>query len=148
MPNACFIDTNVLLYVKDPTAPTKQARAIEWLDVLADRNLAVVNPQVLNEFAHNVIKKLPHIGYEALVENLESMRPWCTAPMNDETALQGLAIRRRFKFSFYDATLVAAAIAGDCDMFLSEDLGHDVRIGALRIVNPFLADPRTLLEKD
>src|SRR5262245_29445337 len=137
MPNACFIDTNILLYTKDPANPSKRERAREWLDALADENLIVISPQVLNEFAHNVIRKFPHIGYDELRENLEGLRPWCVAPVNDETALQALAIHRRYQFSFYDSALVAAAVAFGCDVFLSEDLTHDQKLGGLTIVNPF-----------
>ncbi len=145
MPNACFLDTNVILYAKDPRAPIKRERAREWLNVLGDRNLAVISPQVLNEFAHNVLRKFPHVGIAELLENLEAMRPWCLAPMTGETAVQGLLIHQRFKFSFYDSTLLAAAITYGCDVFLSEDLGHDQRFNGLRIVNPFIAEPRSLL---
>ena len=49
MPNACFIDTNILLYTKDPAAPDKRRRALAWLDALASRDLAVISPQVMNE---------------------------------------------------------------------------------------------------
>ena len=148
MPNAFFVDTNVLLYVKDPKGPLKRERAIAWLDALTQRNLAVISPQVLNEFAHNIISKFPHVTERELRENMQAMRHWCRAPTSAETALLGLTIHHRFRFSFYDATLVAAAATFGCTYFLSEDLGHNQRIGSLRIVNPFMSDPETILERD
>jgi predicted nucleic acid-binding protein len=112
---------------------------------LASEDRAIVSPQVLNEFAHNVLRKLPHIGYDALAEYLESMRPWCLAVMSDETALNGLVIHRRFRFSFYDSSLVAQALSFGCDLFLSEDMSHQQRVGDMRIVNPFAGEPRDYL---
>lgn len=148
MPNACFIDTNVLLYTKDPQTPSKRERARAWLDALANENLGVVSPQVLNEFAHNIIRKFPHISYDELHENLQALRPWCLAPFSDETALQALAIHRRYRFSFYDCALLASALSCGCDVFLSEDLGHDQKLGELTIVNPFIVDPSAFLSEN
>jgi predicted nucleic acid-binding protein len=141
MPSGCFIDTNILIYTRDPQVPQKQARAIEWLRVLADANRLVISPQVMNEFAHNVIRKLPEITPEQLRVSLQDLQQWCTAFTTAETALNGLAIHRRFRFSFYDSVLVASALAVGCDLFLSEDLAHGQRVAGLSIINPFLADP-------
>src|SRR3954466_13051955 len=109
MPSACFIDTSVFLYAKDPRVPTKRARSRNWLELLAAKQLAVISPQVLNEFAHNILRKFPEISYEELRDSLELMTPFCRAQVTERTALQALAIHRRFKLSFYDSALVAAA---------------------------------------
>jgi predicted nucleic acid-binding protein len=146
MPNACFVDTNILLYARDRAALAKQQRAAQWLDALSARELVVVNPQVLNEFAHNVLRKLKHISPDQLRELLEAMRPWCMAPIDGDTALHGLAIHLRYRFSFYDCTLLASAIAHGCDVFLSEDLRHDQLVADLRIVDPFRTEPESFLE--
>jgi predicted nucleic acid-binding protein len=83
-----------------------------------------------------------------LRENMQAMQPWCRASTTAETALLGLAIHQRFKFSFYDATLIAAAVSFGCDYFLSEDLGHNQNIGSMRVINPFASEPDTVLEKN
>jgi predicted nucleic acid-binding protein len=141
MQSGYFIDTNILIYTRDPRVPQKRARAVEWLRVLADENRIVISPQVMNEFAHNVIRKLPEITPDQLLASLQDLQQWCTALTTAETALTGLAIHRRFQFSFYDSVLIASALAVGCDAFLSEDLAHGQRIASLRIINPFLADP-------
>lgn len=141
MPNGCFIDTNILIYTRDRQVPQKRARATEWLRPLADENRLVISPQVINEFAHNVIRKLPEITPEQLLTSLQDMQQWCTAFTTAETAMKGLAIHRRFRFSFYDSVLIASALAVGCDSFLSEDLAHGQRVATLRIINPFLAEP-------
>jgi predicted nucleic acid-binding protein len=103
---------------------------------------------VLNEFAHNILRKFPAIGYAELRDSLESMIPFCRAPVTERTPLQALAIHRRFKFSFYDSAMVAAALTYGCDVFLSEDLGHNQRLGEMRIVDPFRVDPGDYLEQN
>jgi predicted nucleic acid-binding protein len=147
MPNGCFIDTNVLLYTKDPKIPSKRERAREWLSVLANENRAIISPQVLNEFAHNIIRKFPHVSHDELRQNIEAVRPWCVAPITDETTLHALAVYRRFRFSFYDCVLLATAMDFGCEIFLSEDLSHNQRLGRLRIVNPFTAAPSAFLKQ-
>ena len=41
MPNACFIDTNVMLYLNDSRALEKQRTARQWVAALAARDLIV-----------------------------------------------------------------------------------------------------------
>ena len=141
MPSGCFIDTNILIYTRDRQVPQKQKRATEWLRVLADENRLVISPQVMNEFAHSVIRKLPEVTPEQLLASLQDMQQWCTALTTAQTAIDGHAVHRRFQFSFYDSVLIASALAVGCDSFLSEDLAHGQRVATLRIINPFLADP-------
>jgi predicted nucleic acid-binding protein len=148
MPSVCFVDTNIFLYAQDPKTPTKRARATDWLIGLADRDLLVVSPQVLNEFAHNVLRKMQHVTDEELSASLQAMRVWCRATVTDETALQALALNRRFNLSFYDAALLSSAVTSGCDLFLSEDLSHGQKIERLQVVNPFLVEPQTILQAD
>lgn len=148
MPNArmsCFVDTNVLLYAQDLNWPEKQRRAVAWLDAVARENLAVISPQVMNEFAAACLKKLPHLCTHQVLDALKEMEMFCRAPTSAETAMNGLLLHERFKLSFYDAVLIASALAADCGLFLSEDLGHFQSFGALRVVNPFRVAPQDLL---
>ena len=148
MPSACFIDTNLLLYAQDPRAPEKAERVVEWLGALADLDSVVISPQVLNEYAHNIIRKFPHVGYDRLLAELEFMQPWCRAQTNCRTAVQALRIHQRFKFSFYDSCLVSSALEYGCDIFLSEDMSHRQRIAGMQIINPFLSDIRSITEQN
>lgn len=151
MPNGkmnCFIDTNVLLYAQDPTSPEKRKRAVEWLDAVVDRELAIISPQVMNEFAYACIKKLRHISIEQLLGTLQKMQTFCHASTAAETAITGLLLHQRYKLAFYDAVLIASAISADCRIFLSEDLNHSQSFGALRIVDPFLVAPQEILQPD
>ena len=52
---------------------------------------------------------------------------------------QALELKARWKFSFYDSLIVAAALEAGCKRLYSEDLQHGQRIQGLRIENPFRA---------
>ena len=49
-----FVDTNILLYVRDDRFPDKQSTATHWLAMLAQRDALIVSPQILGEL-HNAI---------------------------------------------------------------------------------------------
>ena len=49
-----------------------------------------------------------------------------------------MALARSHDFSFYDALIVASAIAAGCDTLLTEDLQAGRRIAGMTIVNPFV----------
>ena len=65
---------------------------------------------------------------------------WQIGPSAD---LYGAAldVRGRYGFSFYDALIVASALAAGCTRLLSEDLQHGRRVGDLTIVDPIRASP-------
>jgi predicted nucleic acid-binding protein len=100
----------------------------------------VICPQVLNEYAHNILRKFPEVGAGRLLAQLESMRPWCRAQTNERTALHAVRIHGRYQFSFYDSCLIASALEYGCDLFLSEDLSHGQRIAGMQIVDPFRSE--------
>ena len=148
MPSAYFIDTNLLLYAQDREAPEKAKRVVEWLGALADRDSIVISPQVLNEYAHNIIRKFQHVGADRLLSELGFMQQWCRAQTNCHTAIHALRIHRRYRFSFYDSCLVASALEYGCDVFLSEDMSHGQRIAGMQIINPFLSELRSITEQN
>ncbi len=137
MANACFIDTNVMLYLNDSRDQQKQATARAWISALAEHDLIVISPQVMNEFAYNVLRKFPEVTQAQLQRFLMAMTPWCKATMTAQTSLDALAVHARYRFSFFDSTMIAAALAYGCDVFLTEDLASGQRIGDLTILNPF-----------
>jgi predicted nucleic acid-binding protein len=59
-------------------------------------------------------------------------------PLTVEIHDRGLDIAERYRFSLYDAMIVAAALLGKCATLYSEDLQHRQQIDQqLTIVNPF-----------
>lgn len=91
----------------------------------------------MNEFAHNVLRKFPTVTRDELLQLLLAMEPWCKVSMTARTTLDALAVHSRYRYSFFDSTMIAAALAYGCNIFLSEDLASGQRIGDLTIINPF-----------
>jgi predicted nucleic acid-binding protein len=62
---------------------------------------------------------------------------WSIAP-SPALYADTLDIGERYRFSFYDSLIVAAAASAGCTRLLSEDLQPGQTIGTLTITNPFL----------
>jgi predicted nucleic acid-binding protein len=48
-----------------------------------------------------------------------------------------LRLQDRYRYSFYDSLIIAAALDSGCDRLYTEDLQDGQRIEGLTIVNPF-----------
>ena len=57
--------------------------------------------------------------------------------------LAAVSIARRFRLSYWEGTILAAARACDCDVVHSEDLSAGRFYDGMRVINPF-ADVREL----
>ena len=132
-----FVDTNVLVYCTDASAPAKQRRARSLVERLSSAGEAVVSTQVLIELFHTLLRK-------------QKMRPSaaqavvlaCAAwPVIDsDLALVASAIDKsmQHQLSIWDAMVVDALRAGTETLY-SEDFSHGERFGTLAVVNPFRA---------
>lgn len=132
----CFVDTNVLIYARDPSTP-KRTVARAWLQSLADERRIVLSPQVLNEFAQNVLWKLPDIPVADVVASVELFRSWCPMAMTAETSLAALAIHHRYGYTVYDSANLSMALDAGCRYFISEDLQNRQTIAGMTIIDPF-----------
>ncbi len=48
-----------------------------------------------------------------------------------------LDLQARFRFSFYDSLIVAAALQAGCSRLLTADLQHGQQVDSVTIENPF-----------
>ncbi len=140
-----FVDTNVLLYAVDETDPAKQAMAQQWLSACWQQRCGRLSTQVLNEFYANARKRFANAisagDARAEVRRYQLWKPWLIDQATLETAW---AAESRYGLNYWDALMVAAAQHLGCTVLLTEDLQHDQQIDRLRIVNPFVADPKIL----
>lgn len=140
-----FVDTNVLLYAEDRVHPDKHRRARDWLRALWTGRCGRLSTQVLSEFYVNATRKItpPMSAGDARAEvrRYQGWQPWVVDHATVEAAW---AVESRYGLHYWDALMVAAAQQQGCTLLLTEDLQHDQRIDALRIVNPFIAGPELL----
>ncbi len=127
-----FFDTNVLIYLLSADA----ARADLIEEKLAEG--ATVSVQVLNEFTSVALRKLG-MSVTEIREVLEPITAIChVVPLTIEVHQRGLQVAERYRFSFYDALIVAAALESSCTMLYTEDLQDGQVIdNTLTIKNPF-----------
>jgi len=132
-----FVDTNVLLYAisRDPAEQDKAKRAN---DILAERDLAL-SVQVLQEFYVQAtrVSRPDAIGHRQAVLLIESFRRFPVQDITSGIMLAALDTRERFRLSYWDAAIIAAARAMDCTHVLSEDLSDGQDYGGVQVVDPF-----------
>jgi len=126
-----FIDTNVLIYAHAADEKGEMAREA----ILAG---GVISVQVLNEFASVLLRKF-RLDWAVIADALADVRTALgpVRPIDVEIHIRALALFRSYGFNFYDALIVASALAAGCDALLTEDLPAGQRVEGLTIVNPF-----------
>ena len=142
MSEPVFVDTNVFLYQWDASDQVKQRRAVDWLRRLADDRTGRVSFQVLAEFYVNATQKLrtpvPRASAQAYVR---AVCAWKPVAIDQQVIEEAWREQERFKLSWGDALIVAAARRVSCRTLLSEDFQAGQKFGDLTVVNPFATAP-------
>ncbi len=127
-----FFDTNVLLYLF--SADTAKADRVEQA-LAAGGTISV---QVLNEFTSVALRKLG-MKVSQVREALEPIIEICEVmPLTTQIHQRGLQVAERYRLSFYDALIVAAALESGSTTLYSEDLQDGQVIDrVLAVKNPF-----------
>ncbi len=135
-----FIDTNVLAYAFARQASDKRQHALQLVERGLNTGLGLVSFQVAQEFLNLCQRKFapPMTAGEAQIFLQEVLTPFCKVFPSIDLLKSGLELRQRYKYSFYDSLIIAAALEAGCELLYSEDWRHGQHIGRLRIVNPFV----------
>lgn len=131
-----FLDTNVLVYAADKTVPEKQRIARELIWKLARSRLGVVSTQVLQEYYVTVTGKLGFEPWEAK-NDLLKWQNFEVITLSELLIGEAIDVSVGNQISFWDALILVAARAANCDELATEDLNHGQVINNIRIVNPF-----------
>lgn len=142
----CFVDTNVFVYARDASEPEKQPVAREWIAGLWALKRGRVSYQVLNEYYSVVTDKLkPGLPRAVARADVTSLISWNPVGMSRRLVEGAWVIQDRLGLSWWDCLVLAAAQTAGCDVLLSEDLTHDLEVGGVRILDPFVALPEEVL---
>ncbi|MCS6909944.1 MAG: PIN domain-containing protein [Anaerolineales bacterium] len=133
---ACFIDSNVWLYAfieTDEATKSERARA------LIQENEPVVSTQVINEVCVNLLRRASFTE-EQITPLVESFyEKYQVIELTKSVLLIASQLRQKYSLSFWDSTIVAAALNAGVPVLYSEDLQHGLTIEEqLQIRNPFL----------
>ena len=134
----CLIDTNVLVYAVDTSpANTSKKRAAVKLIESTDFGLS---PQVLQEFYVTVTRKLRvPLSPETAMAFLDRFHAFPMVVTDFGLVTEGIRNSVKFRVSYWDGAIIAAAERLKARILYSEDLGHGQHFGAVTIVNPFIA---------
>jgi predicted nucleic acid-binding protein len=138
MTGRVFVDTNVLLYSRDETEPAKQPRAKAWLERLWRERLGRTSMQVLSEYYVNLKRKsAARISADEAWAGVARYLAWKPLPVDEALMLRAREVEQRWRLSWWDSMVVAAAQLQDCALLLTEDLHDGASFGTLTVRSPF-----------
>ena len=124
----------------DKTDPQKSAVAYSLVkDAVTDRK-GIISYQVAQEFMNVALTKFKAAMSAIELEQFHSniLEPLTKIQSSTELLIEALHTHRKYKFSWYDSLIIAAALEAECEVLYSEDMQHGMKIENLTIKNPFL----------
>jgi len=130
------VDTNILVYARDPRDATKQAIAASLIETVDD---AVLIWQVACEYLA-ATRKLEPLGYsrDQAWEDIRDLRAvWPTLFPSWALLERAEELLGRYSLSFWDATVLAACVEGGIERLYTEDFDAYPAVEGVEIINPF-----------
>ncbi len=136
MPAGRFLDTNVLVYAYDRDAATKRDVALaiveEGWNLPGD---VAVSVQVLQELYVNLERR--GVSHAEATRIVDDFTFWPVVENTVDLLRSAFDEQARWKISFWDALIVAAARTSGATELITEDLNHGQDYGGVRSINPF-----------
>jgi predicted nucleic acid-binding protein len=132
----CFLDTNILLYAasRNPADQTKKKIAIE---LMAGTQFGL-SAQVLGEFYTVATKKADfRMAADRALEWIENLEEFPCLPIDAGLVKTAAEAAVRYRISYWDGAILAAARAMGAPVLYSEDLNHGQRYDGVEVRNPF-----------
>lgn len=133
----CFIDTNILVYAAagHGEEEVRRRRALQLIES-TDFGLSA---QVLQEFYVTVVQKIavPLSAAEAL-EWIEQLQVFPCIGIDASLVKIAIEVSERYRISYWDGAIVAAAQEMGAILLYTEDLNHNQHYGSVQVKNPFL----------
>ena len=135
-----FLDTNILVYTFDQSQIQKQKISRNLVKNALNNKSGCISYQVIQEFLNIASRKFanPLSVVDCQTYLNQVLKPLCEVFSSTVLFHQALEISSRWKFSFYDSLIVAAALSVETKILYTEDLQHNQKIEDMIIVNPFL----------
>lgn len=132
----CFFDTNVLVYAASAADEDERKRSVA-LELVRSEDFGL-SAQVLQEFYVTVTRKMriPLQPPEALAL-LDLYRSFPLVLTDYPLIVSGIETALRYRISYWDGAIIAAARSLEAEVLFTEDLAHGQQYGSVRVVNPF-----------
>ncbi len=143
-----FVDTNVLVYARDGRDEAKHVAARTWLESLWTERSGRISTQVVSEYYVTLTRKLrPTVDPEEAWADARRLLSWNPQPLDVAVLAEARELQRRYRLSWWDSLVAAAASIQSCSIILSEDFQDGMIIGSARVLNPFthhVSEPASL----
>ena len=135
----CFLDTNVFIYQLEGIDTRKSEIAEDLIQQGIADGTACISYQIVQECL-NVMSRKAQVPLAA--DEIRNYLSGVLAPLiRVQSSLDlyhaAIDIHARYRFGFYDALVISAAIEAGCTRLYSEDMQHGQQIQKLTIENPF-----------
>ena len=130
-------DTNILIYAADTSSEERHKRA-RAAEVLKEEELCL-SVQVFEEFYHQATRPMGRLRmtHEQALSFLDSFMGLPSVPVTSELFNRAVQVADRYRISYWDAAILAAAGMQGCDAVYSEDLNEDQSYDGVLVINPF-----------
>ena len=135
---AIFVDTNVLLYAAS-NLPAERLKSAEARRIIKDEDIAL-SAQVLQEFYW--LSTRPNrlaLTHDEAVRFIDTWKMFPVQSISLGIVEDALFVCRKFRLSYWDAAIVAAARHMNCNTLYTEDLTNGQDYEGVTAINPFLA---------
>jgi len=135
MSDKVFLDTNILIYYNRADCPDKKHISTQIIKECD----CVISAQVINETCNLLTKKYPTSAKDIELF-LNDMIDICeVVQISAKLSFTALKLHFKYKFSYYDCLILAAALKKGCAIVYSEDMQNGQIVeNKLKIVNPFI----------
>jgi predicted nucleic acid-binding protein len=132
-----FVDTNILIYAGSAHPDDAAKRAVA-LGILRRIDTGF-SAQVMQEYYDVAYRKRRlALSQQEALSALRALALRPIVPITAELVLRAAVVSDRFRISYWDAAIVAAALELGCHTLYSEDLSHLQNYDGLTVVNPFI----------
>jgi len=131
-----FVDTNLLYYANTESPDPRHARARQLIEPLwSGPGKAAISVQVLQELHVNLIRK-GGLDPAASWRRVSDYLAWKVIDNDRLLLAAAFDVQTRWKLSYWDSLIVAAAQRSGAPLLWSEDLAEGQRYDELRVINP------------
>jgi len=133
-----FVDTNIFVYARDVRESSKRELATQWMARLWQEQTGRTSAQVLSEYYVTLTRKLkPGIAPDDAWDDVQALMAWDPQQIDRELLSLAREVERRYRISWWDSLIVAAAQLQSCAVLLSEDLQDGMVFDRVTVRNPF-----------
>lgn len=134
-----FLDTNVVVYSFDKSAPAKREKSVNLIAEGLRKGSGAISWQVVQEFLNVALHKWkrPMSPGDAMEYMGTTLEPLCAVFPSASIWRSALSIQIQSQYRFYDSLVVASALQCGARVLYSEDLQDGRRFDDLEIRNPF-----------